>query len=193
MSARRLEKLPLHPCLVLMRAVSPEGELLKPSGSSLRVFRKPQSRGVSKPQGRAAPLPPFFTSGWAPRFEERTSGKFAARSEHVGASLPGTVYLVGRLRVSIQRRRLPWGAPARGSQQPRPPPRCSRQPALGSDCGGRGSGGAEQAAPRQRGPGGGGGGQGGPPELRSRKRVVLGLQPSGPARRPEVQHPRQRL
>lgn len=28
MFVRKLEKLPLHPCLVLIRAVSPEGELL---------------------------------------------------------------------------------------------------------------------------------------------------------------------
>lgn len=74
----------------------------------------------------------------------------------MGASLPGTVDLLGRLRVSIQQRRLPWVAPARGSQQPGPPPRCSRQPAVGSDC--SGSRGAEQAPPRQRGGGGRGGG-----------------------------------
>lgn len=73
----------------------------------------------------------------------------------MGASLPGTVYLVGSLRISIQRRRLPWVAPARGSQQPRPPPSCPRQPAAGSDC--SGSRGAEQAPARQRGRGGGGG------------------------------------
>ena len=116
----QLETFPQRPCLVLMRAACPEGGLLSPSATFLRVFTTAEGRFCS-----SLPLPLHLLGGGS-GLRARPPVEFAAR---VGTRAPGVLRPTPFHR-HYQRCLRPRLTPACGPRLPPPhrPERCGRCP-----------------------------------------------------------------